>query len=332
MTGSRAAALLAVTRVVAVAAMLGACGGADVMRPEAGSPDTGAHPVVGVKQAQSVLDAVNAAVARSAQAGDPAKAGARLTGPYREIMVAGQKVSVARKTPAPRPPALTGTRLIVPREVGWPRSFVEVGAAPEQATPVLRVVTSPDARTPYGLWGDLTMLPAAAVPQVAPVDEGAPALAADAQGFVASPQDVVAHYADVLLRDTASTYAGEFAPDTFRQQIVQRRREEMAGLKAVASTKTTNAVEPPVFAVQSRDGGAIVVAAVRQEYVVTIKATAGAVKVSDADLAALAGRSQFSRSITRTSLQLVAFDVPAAGGGPVEVIAATVDDVAVTGS
>jgi hypothetical protein len=80
------------------------------------------------------------------------------------------------------------------------------------------------------------------------------------------------------------------------------------------------------------DGGALVVLAIDQAYVVDVAAGAGAV-TADADLAALAGRTQFTSSLNRRAVELLAFHVPARGArSTVTLVAASKADVSATGS
>ncbi len=304
--------------------------------PGSSAPTGPAVPVVLVSQAEEVLDKVDAAAAEVARSGRIEAFGARAVGPYRERLAADLKTrAAADATAAAAAQVVTGMsrdRLIVTSQSGWPRFFVVAGAAPGLPTPVVRVLRSDSARTPYGVWGEPVLLPGATLPEVAPATDGAAALPAGSAGLVASPQDVATGYADTLTKGTSSPSARLFAPDEFRRQVTTRLDADRAGVAAVGTVVSKHVVRPDgVLAFRTADGGAVVVASIEQTYTVTVRPGAGTVRV-DRALAALGGRTSYSKALTRTSVQVVVFSVPASGGGPVRVIAASKGDVAVKGS
>ena len=317
------------TRRIATAALiallLAGCGSEQplVAKPAA---DTRTHPVVAARQATGILDRIDSALGSA----DPARVG----GPYLEIRTARRKQAQARKLTSPTPPAPGRTRLVVPSSTGWPRFFLAVGQRTGQSTPSLRLLLSQQARAPYQLWADLVMLPGATLPEMPPVDPGAEALAPSGPAdLLRSPLDALTRYADVLTRGPASPDAKSFAPNTFTTQVTGQQQTDRTGLAKIATVTATHAVVPDtVFAVRTADGGALVVGRLQQKVSIVVKPDAGTVKVSDLDLAALAGRSVFRKSVTRVSAELVALYVPPAGSTLIDVIAAEKADLTVTGS
>ena len=314
--------------------------------------DTPAYPALLVPQAEAVLDKVDAALVAARRSGSADEAGGRVLGPFAERLAAEAKVAKGSggaaspsSSPSSEPSASGGAspsasstaglardRLVLTRAAAWPRFFLVAGAAPGLPTPVVRVLLSKTARDPYGVWAQPVLLPGATLPEVAAAGEGAAVLAPDATGLVATPHQAAAGYADVLGRSTASTSAALFAPDEFRRQVSSRLAADRKGVAAVGTVTSTHAVDPDgVLAFRTAAGGAVVVAALRQTYTVTLTSGAGTVRVDD-DLAALGGRRTYAKSLRRTSIEVVVLDVPPAGGGLVRVVAASKDDVAVTGS
>jgi hypothetical protein len=309
--------------------LAGATGGAS------DAPDaTAGNPVVLLAQAQAVLDKVDAAAAAVARSGTIDAFGARAVGPYRERLAADLKIRAAGAGTGRDPvvTAMSRDRLIVTSQSGWPRFFVVAGAAPGLPTPVLRVLRSESARTPYGIWGEPVLLPGATLPEVAPAADGAAALPQGAPGLVAAPHDVAAGYADTLTKGAAAAASGLFAPDEFRRQVSARFTADRRRGEAVGTVTTRHSVPPDgVLAFRTADGGAVVVAWIEQTSTLTVRAGAGSVRV-DAALAALGGRTSYSKQLTRRSVQVVVFAVPRSGGGLVHVVAASKGDVAVRGS
>lgn len=307
---------------------LAACGTGE-QRVAATTTDATAHPVVALGQARTILDSVDASLVQGAQVGTAAGFGARVIGPFREITLARQKEDAARKVRPVAPSAVDRVRLLVPISSSWPRFFVAVGSPSGQATYVLRLLQSPSPRSPYGLWAELTMPPAATLPEIAAATQGAALVAPDATGLMASPREVVAHYADLLTRGDASTWAKQFGRNTYTDQVlstVATDRKHVAGVAEITSQHKPGTEGP--FAIRTADGGALVIGELRQEYMVKVKKGGRSVNVGDAKLAALAGgKARFSSYFRRNAVEVIAFYVPPAGQGTITVVAAEKGDV-----
>jgi hypothetical protein len=264
-----------------------------------------------------------------------AAARSRLAGPARELLAARLTIAAAGGSAASVVTSLTPSRLLIPQAGPWPRWFLIAGPAEGHATPVVRLLVSPDARAPYAVWADLDLVPGATLPPVADDGEGGQLPAPDTTDLVMSPTEVAGRYADVLNRGRASAFRAAFAEDPFRTQVTDRlaadRKQLVSG--AVASLSSTHTpVEDAGYAVRTQDGGALVVIELRQTYQVTVVAGGGVVR-PDADLAALAGRDSFAKSLRRSSVEVLAFTVPPRGSKkPVRLVAAAKGDVAASGS
>jgi hypothetical protein len=307
---------------------LGACGtaGRTVSDP---APDNRAYPVVAPGQAGSILQAVDATRVASVDPKDVNAADPRLVGPFRELLLAQAKTNEKRKKRARTPAVIKRVRLLVPAQRAWPRFFVAVGDTRDESTYLLQVLTTPTARTPYGLWAQPVMLPGATLPEVISSDTGAPVVSPDASGLVLAPKDVLAGYAEYLNKRALTPNSKNFRRSTYSDQILDRLAADQKALKAVATVTSTHSVVPgEPFALRTKDGGALVIGALSQEYKISVKKGKGTVGVSDADLAALAGgKKSFSKSFTRTASEVLVFRVPPRGGGPITVIAAQKGDI-----
>jgi hypothetical protein len=319
-------------RLVAGLAALGvvtltACSGQSVSVSDP-PPDRLAYPVVAAGQARSVLDAVEAALAAGVR--PTGTVDARLVGPYRDLAVAGARIAAERKRKAAAPEHVERQLLIVPSSTAWPRFFVAVGHSSAASTPVLRVLTSDSARTPYGLWAEPALLPGVALPETTPATTGSPALAASATGLVLSPKEVLSAFAGYLNDGARTTTLHPFERSVYSDQLIQRLAADRKVAKKVGGTVTsthTPAVTAPL-ALRTADGGALVIGELTQKYVLTVKKGKGSVRIDDKDLQALAGgKKSFSTSITRTAVEVLVFSVPSQGNGSITVIAAQKGDV-----
>ncbi|MDQ1286841.1 MAG: hypothetical protein QG622_406, partial [Actinomycetota bacterium] len=193
---------------VLVALLVTAGCGDDVRTPSV--PDAaGEHPAVTPRQAALILGSIDAALVRAASARDVAAAGARVTGPAREGLAATVLVDKALNRPSTAPPAPTTPKLLLTRGRPWPRWFLAAGATPASATPVLRVLVSPDPRSPYGLWGQLVLLPGKQLPEMVSATTGAEPLLANAPGHTKTPGETVAHYTELLNRGDTSVHKAD---------------------------------------------------------------------------------------------------------------------------
>jgi hypothetical protein len=291
-----------------------------------------AYPVVEPGQAGSILNAVNAALLRGVTATDTdSTVDARLVGPFREVQLANAKIAAQEKKDPAKPAQMQRLRLIVPTSQGWPRFFIAVGNESNSSTPVLQVLSSTAARAPYGLWAEATMLPGATLPETASAGTGSPTVSPDQDdGLAATPKEVISGFAGYLTMVAKTTSSKQYRRSVFSDQLLRQLAADKKGLKSVATVTSTHRVDPAVtpLAVRTSDGGALVIGSLQQTYEVKVKKGSGTVKVSDPDLAALAGgKKQFSKSFTRTADEVVVFNVPPRGRGLITLIAAEKADV-----
>ena len=319
---------------VALAVTASACG-TDARVPPAPDPG-GAHIAVTPRQAVQILASVDAALVRAVEARDPAQAGARATGPARDALAASITVQAALKQTPSVPPAPGTPRLMLTLAGPWPRWFLAAGASPASSTPLLEVLRSADARSPSGLWGQLRLLPGAVLPEVASATVGSPVLTADSGGgLAATPKDTLTRYADLLNRGDQSTWSAAFTPDAYRKELTEQlgRDRQAFQSQGVGEVLAEHTVVPDVlFAMPTKDGGALVIGRVDQRYTATVTPGKGSVRL-EPPLAALAGRTSFARTLERRSVEVLAFHVPRAGtADKISLVAAGKTDVAVTGS
>lgn len=318
---------------VVLAVVLAACGGGE--RTPSTPSHAGPHTVVTPRQAVMILGAVDAALVQASTARNVAAAGDRVTGPAKESLTATIRVQTGLKQTPTAPAAPTKPRLLLPRAEGWPRWFMAAGATPASASPVLRVLQSPDARHPYGLWAQLQLLPGAALPEIAPATVGADPVPPTGAGLIPPPAQVLVRYTDLLNRGDASAFTAEFAPDAYRHELNQQLASDRKLFSAARAGQVTALHKfAPVgpFAIPTLDGGAVVVGRVDQRYQVTVAPGRGAVRL-DPPLAALAGRQVVTKRLDRWSVEVLAFHVPKAGSrSKITLIAASRTDVAAAGS
>lgn len=292
--------------------LMSACG-QDELLVTAPKADTTAYPFVDSGQAGSVLDAVDRVVAAGVTAHDTtATADARLSGPHLEILLARARVAAERKEKVATAAEVSREALVVPRGTGWPRFFLAVGRSDDASTYLVQVLRSPTVQDPYGLWAQTLMLPGATLPDTT---REAAALSGAADGLLLTPAEAVEGFAGYLNGKGKGRSAEHFRSSEYSDQLLQQLADDQKDLKEVATVSSKHvAVDEAPMAMRTDDAGALVIGRLRQTYTVTVKQGSGKVKVKDADLAALAGGKdeiQFSRSFTRTAVEVVVLHVPA---------------------
>ena len=310
-----------------MAGLLAACSHIETGTPSADPP----HPDVLRGQAEHVLAEVDSALTRAFAARSPRLLGTRVVGPAARELTAHLNVAAVQKRALPAPGHMTLQRLGLPAAGNWPRWFLAAGTLRGEPTPVLRVLRSVTPRDPYGLWGELLLLPGASLPDLASPTTGTPLAAPDdGKGLAHSPSAVLSGYAQAL---TAGSTGGGFAPDQFREQVAGQAAADRRQLGANGSADLSSLHRPTsdgLLALRTQDGGALVIGALEQIYQVTVRPN-GAVSL-DPDLAALAGVPRIGRRLQRISVEIVAFHVPPTGSGTISVVAAAKGDVSAIGS
>lgn len=310
------------TAAAVVLVALAGCGSDPLPRPRPAEP-VEAAPVVVDSQVERVRAALEAALAAGDKALDPAPLQARVTGPALELRQTGY--TIRRQLPDQAAPPANGGELLAdisPAADGWPRFFLTATRPSKGAVPQLQLLTQATARDPYRLTAWARLLPGVTLPQTT-VDEAPQALPpAQAGGLKSPPADVVAGYADLLTKGSASGSAKVFAEDPFRTQVVGEQDAERKAVSQFFDYGVTHAPrKDAVWAVRTEDGGALVVGVLEATRTFTSKAP-GAKLPLPKDLAVLAGKPEATQKAEVKSLEVVAFAVPPADSDdPVTVVA-----------
>jgi hypothetical protein len=290
-------------------------------------------PVLSVAQSTAVLGSIKTVLAAGDANLSDVALGTRLSGPALAIRSAEYKLDLGTggvRVPTMLP--MTAQALITPQTTTWPRSELVVTVQPDNLqSPRLLVLRQDSPRDQYKLWGWTRLLAGVKMPRTADPALGSPLLAPDASGFVSSPQDVVAHYVDVLSHGTASAYADEFEPDEYRTGLASSLALLQQGLSQVGTVADSYTVAPgELVSMATATGGALVVAGITTVTTATVT-VAGASFTLGATEAALAGAGDVKQSEAITWSDMVAFYVPPSGSGQrVTVLAAEHQRVSVT--
>jgi hypothetical protein len=303
------------------------------------------RPALSGEQAMTVAEralgrAVRADALQDAQQASAAYTGLalRLAGPTYTVerVLDPQRQQAAGALQAPPTPS----RVVVAAGRQWPRSMLTVARPDGAATAQLSVLRSADARTPYRVAARVDLLPGAALPRTAPVEQGAAVLGPDATGLVATPRRALADYATLLRTGRTartdgkqSTHGTAIAADVVVRSVRDNATSQARGVAAVATFTQDHRVEPDSFSVlRTADGGALVVAAVDRIDRFRVRKGAGTIKPPAAYTALAKGVTRITQRADVTTVQLVALVLPPAGGGPARVVGFSEHPVQVTAS
>jgi hypothetical protein len=204
--------------------------------------------------------------------------------------------------------------LAVSKGFGFPRFIVAQTVATEGGLPVLHLLVSPDAATPYRLATSAEMVPPAHVNPFDPLAQGSPLLN-KGTGLAVAPAQLMSEYAAWMAFPAKPVRRSPFVPDPFSGQM----RTGAAGTaKAVAVqaafTQTHKVVPGSVYAVGQTNGGALVFGVIERTDHFAVKKGQKVKTVANKAFVLLSGKKDIVRSASITTLEFVVFAVPASTG------------------
>jgi len=251
----------------------------------------------------------------------------------------GLRGAVARVRLASVRPAATSSPLLVPRPkllavsrgFGFPRFIVAQTQASEGGVPILHLLTSPDAATPYRISASVEMVPPAQVDPFDPPGKGSPLVTGGA-GLAVAPAKLLSLYAARMAFPVREVPKPPFAADSFSAQV----RAGAAGVaKAVTSqavfTQTHKVLPGSVYAVRQVAGDALVFGVIERTDTFALKKGQSVNTASNKAFALLTGKKKVTRAASLTTLEFVVLAVPRSKG-QATLVAATEQIVAGSGS
>jgi hypothetical protein len=224
--------------------------------------------------------------------------------------------------------------LAVSRGPGFPRFIVAQTVAPAGGVPIVHLLTSPDAATPYRISMSAEILPLAAVKPFDPPSKGSP-LVTDGTGLAVAPTRLLNRYAAWMAfpaRPARPLPRLPFAADSFSGQL----RAGAAGVAKAVATQATFAqvhkvVGSPAYGVRQAGGDALVFGVMERRDSFVVKSGQSVNTVADKAFVLLTGKRKITRGASMTTLEFVVFAVPRSTGRAT-LVAATEQIVAGSGS
>lgn len=204
--------------------------------------------------------------------------------------------------------------LAVSHGYAFPRFILAQTVASEGALPILHLLTSPDAATPYRISMSVEMVPPARVDLFDPLEEGSP-LVTNGTDLVVAPVKLMDLYAAQMAFPARSVSKLPFIPDPFSGQI----RAGAAGVaKAVATqatfTQVHKVVPDSVYALRQANGDALVFGVIARKDSFAVKKGQRVNTAANKAFVLLTGEKRISKAASITTLEFVVFSVPRSTG------------------
>lgn len=325
--------LTALTGAALLTASLGACASvAGISDPPTGTVGGAVSSSRAQAIAAQVMEAAQKAAATPGAEGDALRDGAytgdALTAATADAKLAGtltkeQKEALALTSAAP-------VVLAVSNGLSYPRSMVVQTTRAKSGLPVLSLLVTPDARTPFKIAAAAPMLPATEVPAFDQVTQGAPSLGDDAAGLAVDPGKLVGAYAASLAFPAPAPVADQpFTDDAFASKVRSAAKDQGDKIARVGTfTEQHVAKDVPGGLRLAGDRGALAFAVMERKDTVLNK-TSGSINVSDA-FKALTGLASVKAEATLDTMEFVVFVIPSTGQA--QVVAAQEHLVSATGT
>ncbi|EWT02270.1 hypothetical protein N865_06675 [Intrasporangium oryzae NRRL B-24470] len=221
----------------------------------------------------------------------------------------------------------TGAKVLgISRSTDLPQQILVQTTLVKSGAPVLVLLTTSKAGTPFKVAALVPVLPGARVDALDPLSEGSGAIGSG-KGLVATPDAVVKAYADsVKYPDPVSSPLLD--TDKWTQQLVQSARAQGEALKVQGTFTQTHDPKAILGGLRLKGGdGAIVFADLVRSDAIALRTPA---KLTPSkDLTLLTGIKQITTEADLTTNEIIAFVIPTTGKA--RIVAATDQLVAGTG-
>lgn len=326
MTRSVRAVALSIAGIVGGASVAG-CGAAEAVLGIHEPPKANAtSAAMNLDQARRVLTrSFTAAQQGETSAGAAAAAALRTAYTGQGLRAAKARVKLTSVRPtaagstilAPQEPRL----LAVSRGLGHPRVMIAQTVAAKGSLPILHLLTSADAATPYRISASAAMLPSSSVKGFDPLSHGSPLLT-DGTGLAVAPTALLNAYAAGMAFPAKGASNAPFAADIFSTQLRADAASVAKEVATQASLSQVHKVVPgSVYAVGQANGGALVFGVIERTDSFTVKSGQAVNTSGNKEFVLLTGKKRVTKKASITTVEFVVFAVPRSTGKAVLVAA-----------
>jgi hypothetical protein len=221
--------------------------------------------------------------------------------------------------------------LALSRGFGFPRVMVVQTVDAKGSIPVLHLLTSPDAATPYRISTSATMLPSSAVKPFDALRRGSQ-LVTGGTGLVVSGDALLKAYAAKMAFPAKAMPNPPFGADSFSAQVRVRATAVAKAVGTQATFSQAHHVVPgSTYAVRQANGDALVFGVIERTDSFRVKKGQAVNTAANREFVLLSGKKKVTRSASITTLEFVVFAVPSSQG-QARLVAASEQVVAGLGS
>ncbi len=313
-------ALRAMALSLAVAVSVTGCGAAHAVLGIREAPKVSASSVpLTPDQAKRILTREFTAVQQGATTtGASARAALRTAYTAEALRAANARVKLAKLHPA-----VAGSPLLTPQQprllalsrgFGFPRVIVAQTVTSKDPLPILHLLTSPDAATPYRIGFSATMLAASSIKPFDAITKGSP-LVTEGPGLAVKESALLKAYAAGMAYPAKAVANPLFAPDPFAAQV---RVKAAAAAKAVVVqarfSQVHKVVPKSLYAVRQANGDTVVFGVIERTDSFKVKSGQAVNTSANKAFVLLSGKKRVTKVATITWLEFVVFAVPRSTG------------------
>ena len=291
------------------------------------APEAKANAVpLTVEQAKNIVArSFTAAYLGESKTGEAGKSALRNAYTLEGLRAAGGRVKLASVQPAstaspllvPRP-----TLLAVSRGFGFPRFIVAQTVASEGGAPILHLLISPDAATPYRICMSVEMVPPATVTPFDALSSGSPLVPnttgpsiGNGDGLAVAPDTLMKVYAAQMAYPAKPVRKPPFPTDPFASQVQAGAAAVAQAVAAQASFSQAHRVLPnSVYAVRQASGDALVFGVIERKDYFKVKAGQNVNAAANKAFVVMTGKKVITKAASITTLEFVVFAVPRSTG------------------
>ena len=219
----------------------------------------------------------------------------------------------------------------VPRGFGYPRVILAQTVASQGPLPILYLLTSPDAATPYRIRESATMLLSTSLKPFDSLATGSPLLTAGT-GLAVAPAALLGAYAAGMAFPAKAVANPPFAADIFSGQVRSKAASVAQAVETQATFSQSHKVVPDsVYAVRQVSGDALVFGVIERTDSFAVKAGQAVNTEANKEFVLFSGKKSVTKSASITWLEFVVFAVPRSSGRAT-LVAASQQVVAGSGS
>jgi hypothetical protein len=282
--------------------------------PEAEEATDRGGPILDDDTMQAVLEDIAATVDEADAAQDPSLLSDRVMGPAARLRSAEYRIADATDGAIQTDPLSLDTQVsIVGSSPTYPRVAMAVSEIPDgENLPLLLTLATSDVRDNFRLWSWVQLFPGVTVPETLSPEIGAETISSDDDSLVATPDEVVAAYAE-LIADPEADHDLTFLRDDFRYEMFSQTAELNSAVSAAGTaTLSAEAIDDGPLALQTVDGGAIVVGVIETTTTVTKTDEDGTLNIGGVFADLLGNDGAVENEVQAVAEVSVAFYVPPA--------------------